>query len=85
MKGASRLLFISLNSAARRIDPHAFTLAIDFMDLHAVPQPAEDPQMDKAELSKMLEAQVLEKIQAGYQITTYAMDAIRFTGVCRHC
>lgn len=31
--------------------------------------------MDKAELSKMLEAKVLEKLQAGYQITTYAMDA----------
>jgi len=31
--------------------------------------------MDKAELSKMLEAKVLGKLQAGYQITTYAMDA----------
>jgi len=45
------------------------------MNLQAVPKPAEDPHMDKAELSKMLEAKVLGKLQAGYQITTYAMDA----------
>lgn len=31
--------------------------------------------MDKAELSKLLEDKVQEKLQDGYTITTYAMDA----------
>lgn len=31
--------------------------------------------MDKAQLSKLLDAKVQEKLQEGYAITTYAMDA----------
>lgn len=31
--------------------------------------------MDKAELSKLLNAKVRDKLQEGYAITTYAMDA----------
>lgn len=31
--------------------------------------------MDKAELSKLLENKVQEKLQEGYTITTYALDA----------
>lgn len=31
--------------------------------------------MNKAELSKLLDQKVQEKLQGGYSITTYAMDA----------
>lgn len=39
--------------------------------------------MDKAELSRLLEQQVQEKLKEGYSITTYALDAASRDGLKR--